>query len=131
MPMYKVMSLIAFAFLSFIFWVIYLANTGQGSIFFNFVAAIPYGDKLGHFCLFGVLTFLVNTASKFKSKTLLNIDVYYGSVGVLIFVLLEELSQYFIPNRTLDASDFIASVIGVLAFTVITTYYANKLKGKH
>ncbi|WP_226410779.1 hypothetical protein [Shewanella glacialimarina] len=35
-------------FLGFIIWVIYLANTGGSSIFFDIVKHIPYGDKVGH-----------------------------------------------------------------------------------
>ena len=99
--MHKLISIISVVFLMFITWIIYLANTAQNSIFFELVARIPYGDKLGHFCLFGLLTLGINFAFKLKSYTLISLNIYVGSTVVFCFVLLEELSQYFIPSRKL------------------------------
>lgn len=113
---------ISIGFFGFILWIIYLANTGQHSVFFEFVASIPYGDKLGHFCLFGVLTLAANFTFKLKSFQLLSMEVYLGSLLVLAFVIIEELSQFYIPNRTLDAFDFIADFIGILFFNTVTKY---------
>jgi hypothetical protein len=42
-------------------------NTGQGSVYFVFIASIPYGQKSGNFCLFGLLTLATNFAFKLKS----------------------------------------------------------------
>jgi len=120
--MHKLISMISVAFLGFITWIIYLANTAQNSIFFEFVASIPYGDKLGHFCLFGLLTLGVNFAFKLKSYTLISLNIYLGSTVVFFFVLLEELSQYFIPNRTLDVTDLLADVLGIITFSLVTKF---------
>jgi VanZ family protein len=109
----------------FITWIIYLANTAQNSIFFELVASIPYGDKLGHFCLFGLLTLVVNFAFKLKSYTLISFNIYVGSTVVLFFVLLEELSQYFIPSRTLDITDLLADVVGIITFSLVTRLISN------
>jgi hypothetical protein len=118
--MHKLISLLSVIFLGFITWIIYLANTAQNSIFFEFVASIPYGDKLGHFCLFGFLTLGGNFAFKLKSYKLLSFNVYIGSIVVLLLVLIEELSQYFIPSRTLDATDLLADIVGIITFSLIT-----------
>lgn len=123
--MHKLISLISVIFLGFITWIIYLANTAQNSIFFKFVASIPYGDKLGHFCLFGFLTLGANFAFKLKSYKLLSFNVYIGSIAVLLLVLIEELSQYFIPSRTLDATDLLADILGVITFSLITKFISK------
>ncbi|WP_235838571.1 VanZ family protein [Cognaticolwellia aestuarii] len=129
---YKLISLLSVAFLGFIVWIIYLANTGQSSVFFNLVASIPYGDKLGHFCLFGLLTLGFNFVFKLKSFNLVffnlaSLKVYVGSSVVLLFAVLEELSQYFIPNRTLDATDLLADVVGILLFNLITKFISRSV----
>ncbi len=60
--MSRAVSLITLSYGLFIGWVIYLANTGQSSIFFQLVRVIPYGDKLGHLFLFGFLILGLNVA---------------------------------------------------------------------
>lgn len=125
LSMHKLISILSVGFLGFIAWIIYLANTGQSSIFFKFVASIPYGDKLGHFCLFGLLTLGVNFAFKLKSFTLISFNIYLGSSLVFLFVLVEELSQYFIPNRTLDAADLIADAVGIITFSLVTKFLSK------
>ncbi|MEW6997415.1 VanZ family protein [Colwelliaceae bacterium BS250] len=118
--MHKLVSILSVAFLGFIAWVIYLANTAQNSVFFEFVASIPYGDKLGHFCLFGLLSLGANFAFKLKSFKLVSVEVYAGSVFVFLFVLIEELSQYFIPSRTMDITDLLADIFGIIVFGLVT-----------
>ena len=73
-------------FFVFILWIIYLANTGQSSIFFDLVKMLPYGDKVGHLLLFGILTIGLNFMFKFKQIKLSVLKVYWGSFIVLIFV---------------------------------------------
>ncbi len=123
--MHKLISFLSVSFLAFIIWIIYLANTAQSSIFFELVGSIPYGDKLGHFCLFGFLTLGVNFAFKLKSYKLASFNIYVGSMVVFLFVLLEELSQYFIPSRTLDVMDLIADIVGIIAFSFVTKFISN------
>lgn len=123
--MYKIISTISVSFFVFIGWIIYLANTGQKSIFFDLVARIPYGDKLGHFCLFGCLTLAANLLLKFRRVNFNNVPIYTGTVLVFLFVLIEELSQHFIPNRTLDGVDLIADIIGIILFNFLTILLAN------
>lgn len=121
--------LCAVMFFCFILWIIYLANTGQNSIFFQFVASIPYGDKLGHFCLFGVLTLATNLAFKFKSFSFYSMEVFLGTILVLSFVVIEEFSQYFIPNRSFDLIDLTADFVGIVFFNIMTSYL-NKMSLK-
>lgn len=122
--MYKFIVILASAFFVFILWIIYLANTGGNSIFFDFVRSIPNGDKLGHLFLFGTLTFGVVVGTRFRSFTLGKLNIYYGVVLVAAFVVIEELSQAFIPTRTFDFIDLTADILGML-IAVCLAYFAN------
>lgn len=124
--MHKLIITISSGFFLFIIWIIYLANTGQQSIFFELVRLIPYGDKVGHLGLFGTLTLLANFASKFKVFKLGKINVYWGSVAVFVFVTIEELSQHFVSTRTLDVFDYIADMVGILLFTWLSSILAKR-----
>ena len=123
--MHKLTITISSCFFLFIIWIIYLANTGQQSIFFDLVRLIPYGDKVGHFGLFGMLTLLANFASKFKVFKLGKVNVFWGTAAVFVFVTLEELSQHFMPTRTLDIYDYTADMIGILLFTWLSSTLAK------
>lgn len=127
--MYKTVAIGAALFFIFIVWIIYLANTGGNSIFFDLVRSIPYGDKLGHAALFGALTILLTTGLKFRCLCIKKIKIYFGLIWVLLFVSLEELSQIFIPSRTFDFADLAADTAGILVATIIC-YLANKLVAK-
>lgn len=117
--MFTLTRLLATGFFAFILWVIYLANTGKSAFFFDVIHSIPYGDKLGHFVLFGVLTLLINLALNLKQVRLL-VPIYIGTLLVTVFVVAEEVSQAFIPTRTFDYGDLMADALGIGAFTLLT-----------
>lgn len=98
------------AFAAFIGFVIWVANTGQGRRYWNFLNHIPYGDKLGHVLLMGTLCLLLNLALGCRRLDRLLL----GSVIVAVFVLCEEISQIFIQSRTFDLMDLMADAIGIL-----------------
>jgi VanZ family protein len=123
--MNKLLKVIAVLFFLFIAWIIFSANTGRNNIFFNVVNTIPYGDKLGHFFLFGILTLLLNLALRFKRFRLWK-RIPLGTVLVSIFVILEELSQAFFPNRTMDVIDLVADAVGIVIFTFIGYWMFDK-----
>ncbi|GLS84554.1 VanZ family protein [Paraferrimonas haliotis] len=124
--MHKLLVAITASFFLFIIWIIYLANTGQSSVFFDLVRQIPYGDKLGHFSLFGLLTLSFNVACKFKTFVLGELKVFWGSAVVLVFVSAEELSQHFMPSRTLDIYDYAANVTGIIVFSWLSSVMARR-----
>lgn len=123
--MYRVITAVAVSFFVFILWIIYLANTGSSSIFFGFVRSIPYGDKIGHAGLFGVLTLLVVIGSKFRTFSCGRLNIYYGAMLVILFVIGEELSQAFIPSRTFDLIDLTADSTGIM-LAISLAYLASK-----
>jgi hypothetical protein len=116
----KIFVVCTLGFAGFILWIVYLANMGEESIFFEIVRALPHGDKLGHFGLFGFLTLLANFACGLKTISLRFLRVYLGAALVFTFALVEELSQFFIASRTLDSIDLLADIAGILAFSLLT-----------
>ncbi len=105
---------LAFAALaSFIGWIIYQADTGAKNTVFLLVESLPLGDKLGHIWLYGALAFLLNLSLALRQARAKSYSIYWGSLIVLLFALLEELSQQFFATRTLDAMDLVADIIGV------------------
>jgi polysaccharide biosynthesis protein VpsQ len=118
-------SLILFAaagFFAFIVRLIYLADTGESaqSIFrllFKISCRVPYGDKIGHFSLFGPLALIVNAALQFRKIWFGRRNIYLGSLLVAAFVLTEELSQHFFPTRSVELLDLLADGAGIALFT--------------
>jgi len=129
----------------FIGWIIYLANTGGSSVFFDLVRMLPAGDKLGHFLLFGTLTWLfcrvsdckgwtlkwvLNRRLNWSKKRLQKVTLPYASVMISVFVLLEEISQNFVPSRTFDGYDLLFDGLGIVAFTVLALRSQNAASSK-
>jgi len=125
--MHKLAILIAICFSVFIGWILYLANSGGNSIFFDLVRATPYGDKVGHLCLFGTLTAIVILASKFRTFSLGRLHIYYGAAVVALFVFGEEISQTFIATRTFDLIDLLLNFVGIALFSYLV--YVAKSRG--
>ncbi len=108
------MKYVAILFTVFIILVIVLADRGQlGPI--HFLYDFPYGDKLGHFILYGLLNFFLTLAflrplHRFDRK------LVALSIGLILALLIgaEEYSQKFFANRTFDLIDLLASYLGLI-----------------
>jgi len=74
------------------------------------VGHIPYGDKIAHAVLYGLMALLLNYALDFRKSS----TIQLGSLIVLTFATLEEFSQYYIPSRTFDMGDLLADFVGVV-----------------
>lgn len=101
----------------FIIAIIILANLGLLDIL-GFVNRIPYGDKIGHFVLYGILTLLIDLAL-FGSRPDLSRELIVLRVALILALLigLEEFSQRFFPSRTSDWVDLLFSYLGVIFFS--------------
>ena len=72
-----------------------------------------------HGLLYGMMALLLNYGLGFKT---VKFNLQLGSIIVLTFATLEELSQYYIPSRTFDLGDLLADVVGVVLFS----FWRNK-----
>lgn len=107
----------AILFALFIVLIIVLADSGRLGIL-AIVNQIPFGDKAGHFLLYGILALLINL-SLFRSFPLhnpLRVVVISGLLMAL-FIGAEEFSQQFFAKRTFDLVDLTFSYLGVIFFS--------------
>jgi polysaccharide biosynthesis protein VpsQ len=101
----------------FIIGIIVLANLDMLHIL-GFINRIPYGDKFGHFILYGILTLLVDLAV-INSRQDISPSLIVFRVAFILALLigLEEYSQQFFASRTADWVDLIFSYLGVACFS--------------
>jgi polysaccharide biosynthesis protein VpsQ len=113
------MKWLAFAFGLFMVGVIVFADLGMLDIV-GFVNRIPYGDKAGHFILYGILTLLIDLAL-FRSRPDLSRHLLLSRAALILALLigLEEFSQQFFAQRTFDLIDLAFSYLGVIFFSWI------------
>jgi VanZ family protein len=130
--------LLPLSFFIFISYIIFLADTADHNFAFRLVGHVPYGDKIAHAGLYGIMALLLNYGLGFRRvllpqhlqllhkikgmfsfvlKGALANAPYMGSVIVLTFATLEELTQYYIPSRTFDLGDLLADFVGVILFS--------------
>jgi len=111
------MKWLAFFFTLFIILIIILADLGQLG-FLKILNQIPFGDKIGHFVLYGILTLLLDLS---LTRALPNpnrklIILRIASILALL-IGLEEYSQQFFAKRTFDLVDLTFSYLGVIFFS--------------
>ncbi|MEO7100611.1 MAG: VanZ family protein [Luteolibacter sp.] len=114
--------LAAVAFIAFFIWIVVIADEGQGTPWWSVIIDhLPYGDKVGHLCLIGTMSFLCNLA--FPSRKLRFVTM--TTLVLLIVLSLEELSQGFIKSRHLDFFDWLADLAGL----AVGQFCAMKIRG--
>lgn len=105
-------------FFIFIGYIIFRADTADYNFAFRLIGHIPYGDKLMHGFLYGVMALLLNYGLNFKLYRILGFNMQLGAMIVLTFAGVEEISQYWLPSRTCDIFDFVADTVGVTLFSL-------------
>ncbi|WP_371374826.1 VanZ family protein [Thalassotalea aquiviva] len=110
------MKLVAVIFFTLLCSVLVDADLGKQNAIFTLKDSIPFGDKVGHFLMYGVLALLANFAFKFRFIWQ-NQTYQLGSLLVLIFSLSEEFSQLLFATRTFSVADIMANVVGITFFT--------------
>lgn len=100
--------------------IIMLANFGMLSPIAHVLHKIPYGDKIMHFLLIGGLAFMVNFSLKCAMWRIGAWSILKGSVIVAVIITLEEISQYFLPNRSFDLIDLAANYAGIIIFSLLS-----------
>ena len=119
------MKYISILFFIFIISIIVLADSGNIPPFIRSIYDFPNGDKLGHFILYGFLTFFITrtSLSSLPSKSRSWVTLSIG-LTLALGIALEEWSQQFFSARTFDLIDLLASLLGV----VIGGWAAYKIK---
>ena len=85
----------------------------------------PY-DKLGHFVLYGIASFLCHRATGKKNMKLFNYSIPFGPALFTIFTAVEEMLQGILPNRSASIEDFLFSFCGIAVFYWIGEVWDRK-----
>lgn len=99
-------------FILFMLVVILLADLGAIPEPIKLIYRFPNGDRIGHFVLYGILTFLVNTAFP-RRVHIGRINLFYGSAIIAVLATLEEFSQLLFSYRTFDLIDLSFTLLGI------------------
>ena len=118
--------ILTLVYVIFLAAIIFLAGRKGTRYLLNFVGSIPYGDKIGHFVLMGILAFLVNLLLRLKTFGVGKVRYLAGSIIVLAVVAAEEISQLFISGRTFDFTDLIADFLGILFFSELARFAGRR-----
>ena len=107
------------AFVAFMVTIVILANSGQGRRVFAYFEWIPHYDKVGHFVLMGILSFLaiVAVAPRLRWQPFVSSGIVMSTVAII--VTLEELSQSQFASRTYSKIDLIFSLAGIVCLGLV------------
>ena len=108
----------AVLYAAFIVAIILLADTQRRLWLIGRIYDIPFGDKVAHFTLYGILALLINLSAfgARPGKSPVRTAVFCSSVLVTL-IALEELSQLWLPLRHASWTDLASSLLGVAVFT--------------
>ena len=99
--------------------ILLIVAANRGALAISWLAGIPANDKIGHFVLMGLLSYLVNSAFGGAQWRWRRLSVLKGSVLVTTLVAIEEVSQLWIVHRAFDPADFAADVAGIWVFGLL------------
>ena len=98
--------------LIYMFLIFYYSTTEELDLLKD-IPEFNYKDKLFHFIEYGILGFL--TFNAFKHNKFLNEKVFFYSIMLsIIYGILIEINQIFIPSREFEILDIAANTFGSL-----------------
>lgn len=115
-----------YVFLPFIlYWIILLGLTSYPA---DGIPVFGIGDKFEHLFAYLVLSIFMQLTFHFQERyiNLKKNHVYYTIVISVIYGILDELHQYYIPGRFCDILDLISNIIGTLIAVVLVNYFINR-----
>lgn len=118
-------------FFGFILGIIYDADLDRDNVLIRLVHGIPFGDKICHFLLYGVMALLLNYALGFKNVVLMGRTFLLGSVIILTFAIAEEFTQLAFESRTFDLLDMAGDIAGVYLISALFLRKRSLRKSKN
>ena len=85
---------------------------------FRFITLIPYGDKIAHFMLFGMLAALGVLQTWRFGKAYAWFSVFL----TLVYATADELLQLLFATRSFSLIDLVADISGILVFSTVASY---------
>ena len=111
---------VTFAYAALLVALILSANAGILPV--ELLLRLPGGDKLGHFLLMGLLSFLVNLCvglGRTGRHSMVTV-----CLGLTFLVGLEELSQTWLEYRRYEVPDLVADIAGIFVFGFLARLWA-------
>jgi len=106
------MKWLALLFVLFMLVIILLADLGAIPAPIKMIYDFPNGDRVGHYVLYGILTFLIDSAFP-RTVKIASVHLLLGTLAIAVLAALEEFSQRFLPHRTPDVIDLTFSLLGI------------------
>lgn len=113
----------ALLFFLFICYVIYTADRDDDNWLLRLPGIIPFGDKLGHFLLYGIMAWLANISINHRTIHIGNRRIPLGSLLIFSFACGEEFTQLAFPHRTFDWTDMLCDLLGIGLFSWRTLFH--------
>jgi polysaccharide biosynthesis protein VpsQ len=110
---------IALVYVALLAALIVAADVGWLPRFAERLHDLPFGDKVGHFLMFGGLALVANLALASRGRRSLARAIVIGSILVLIVATAEEYSNKFVPMRDWSLGDLTANYLGVACLGVL------------
>lgn len=115
-------------FASFLYFVLILGIMLLASLGYlaHFPLARPPYDKLGHFILYGIASFLFHRASGRRMIAIFHYPIPLGPFVFTLFTIAEEMLQAIFPKRTASLEDLVASLAGIMIFYTLGELWQPK-----
>ncbi len=121
----KYIRIATLVFFLFICYVIYSADTRTLPDWMYLIYHFPYGDKLGHFILYGIMAFLMNVSFPDWAFRAGGISLPGGGLVFAAFSILEEISQSFFASRSSSWLDLACSLLGIVVFSLLSRLFTR------
>jgi VanZ family protein len=109
-------------------WICFSPPGDDSTGIFIFLQKIPHLDKLVHFAIFAIYSFLL-AGCRHSDDTSLAYTVIYSFLLAFCYAALTEIIQWqFIPGRIGDPADFAADLGGVVFGLVMALWFIKKRK---
>jgi VanZ family protein len=82
-------------------------------------------DKFVHMGVFGLLTFLcyISLIHLEKPNTFTAKPLMWSAIICILYGASDEIHQYFVPNRSAEAGDWAADILGVIIAILLIKYF--------
>jgi VanZ family protein len=88
-------------------------------------------DYLIHFCEYGflaLLTFLTFADDRFEIS---NKNLFLLTTGLIMFAIIDEFHQKFIPGRSFNVKDILSNIVGIIAAIIFYIAVFRKIAIRH
>jgi VanZ family protein len=113
---------IALAYAAILTAIVLAADTGWLPHFVQQLHDLPFGDKVLHFTMFGLLALAANLALASCGRRSLARAIVIGSIFVVFVATLEEYSNHFLSRRDWSLGDLTANYLGVVCLGMLPAW---------